>query len=418
MATAVWRILRFLMTNSRVARLIPNPETFPLAKRLKRMSLDRLVLTLCAVSLSVACGGAPIKPTEPPAHITTEERIVTEHEVTTARELTAKAERALLGQQWEEAAAALSLLLSAEPASPKAPEWLMNLAMAYERLEQRDKARATVQKVYEQFPNAPQARPALLRAATLHAYLEEWPALEAIGDKILARPDVDDVDRIMGLGARGLGRVEQGRDLQASPDILDGLDLSDRTHYSVGNVLPVAVAQLRFGLAEMRKTQSERIKFVPVPDDLMDKLERRSLLLLQAQSSYTDTVRSVDPHWAAMAGYRVGEMYRNYHRDLADIPAPSEAKTQKQKEIFYAFMHIRYRNLLLKGIAQLDQTLALGERIGDKSAWIDRAKTAKNEMEKALEEEKATIAKFPFKEEHVQKALEEILAREQKKKHP
>jgi hypothetical protein len=219
----------------------------------------------------------------------------------------------------------------------------------------------------------------------------------------------------MGLGARGLGRVEQGRDLQASPDVLDGLDLADRTHYAAGNVLPVAVAQLRFALAEMRKIQSERIKFVPVPDDFLDKLERRSTLLLQAQASYADTVRSVDPHWAAMAGYRVGEMYRNYHRDVADIPAPAQAKTVKQKQIFYAFMHIRYRNLLLKGITQLEQTIALGDRIGDKSSWIERARTAKAEMDRAIAEEKETIAKFPFTEEHVQKALEELLARAQKK---
>ncbi len=348
--------------------------------------------------------------------IQTEERIVTAHEVTTARELSLRAERALLEQRWDEAASALSLLVSAEPESPNVPEWLMNLAMAYEQGGARDKARAAVKRVYEEFPNAPQARPALLRAATLHAYLEEWAALEAIGDRLLARSDIDDVDRIMGLGSRGLGRVEQGRDLQASPDILDGLDLADRTHYATGNVLPVAVAQLRFALAEMRKIQSERIKFVPVPDNFLDKLERRSTLLLQAQTSYADTVRSVDPHWAAMAGYRVGEMYRNYHRDVADIPAPALAKTEKQKQIFYAFMHIRYRNLLLKGITQLEQTIALGERTGDKSSWIERAKTAKSEMDRAIAEEKATIAKFPFTEEHVQKALDELLAREQKKK--
>jgi tetratricopeptide (TPR) repeat protein len=348
--------------------------------------------------------------------IQTEERIVTANEVTTARELSLRAERALLEQRWDDAASALSLLVSAEPQSPNVPEWLMNLATAYEQAGARDKARSAVKRVYEEFPSAPQARPALLRAATLHAYLEEWPALEAIGDRILARSDVDDVDRIMGLGSRGLGRVEQGRDLLASPDILDGLDLADRTHYAAGNVLPVAVAHLRFALAEIRRVQSERIKFVPVPDNFLDKLERRSTLLLQAQASYADTVRSVDPHWAAMAGYRVGEMYRNYHRDVADIPAPAQAKTEKQKQIFYAFMHIRYRNLLLKGITQLEQTIALGERIGDKSSWIERAKTAKVEMDKAIAEEKETIAKFPFTEEHVQKALEELLAREQKKK--
>ena len=69
-------------------------------------------------------------------------------------------------------------------------------------------------------------------------------------------------------------------------------------------------------------------------------------------------------------------------------------------------MHVRYRVLLEKGMEMMKRTLALGEKTGVGSAWMKRAEVLKVEMDKALEDEKAVIAKFPFTEEELQKALE------------
>ena len=135
------------------------------------------------------------------------------------------------------------------------------------------------------------------------------------------------MDRIVALGSRGLARVELGEDGPRLKDVLDGLEIADQLHYGARDVLPVAVAQLRFALGEVRRVRSERITFDPLPADFAEKKSRSVRRLLEAQAAYAMAVRSIDPHWAAMAGYRVGEMYRALHRDLMQIPPPATSKT-------------------------------------------------------------------------------------------
>ena len=244
-----------------------------------------------------------------------------------------------------------------------------------------------------------------MREASVLAYLEDWPGLGKVGDALLGRPDADDVDRMMGLGARGLSKIEAGDDTGAMHDVQNWLDLVDDLKYGMQGRLPVAAAQLRFALGEVRRVRSEKISFVPVGDDFLLKINARCAGLLEAQSAYADAIRSVDPHWAAMSGYRVGEMYRALHKDLMSIP-PVNAKTDKDRQLFFGMMHVRYRVLLEKGIEMLRRTLTIGEAGQDASAWIKRAEKAKAEMESALEEEKAQIKTFPFTEDELQKALD------------
>ena len=168
----------------------------------------------------------------------------------------------------------------------------------------------------------------------------------------------------------------------------------------------MAVAQLRFALGEVRRIRSERIQFDPLPPDFLDALDQRCAGLLDAQAAYGQAVRSVDPHWAAMAGFRVGAMYRALHRDLMRVPPPASSKTEHQRQVFFAFMHVRYRILLEKGLRELEQTIALGERTSDTSEWIRRAREAKDAMQTALADEKAALAKMPFTEAEVQTALD------------
>jgi hypothetical protein len=336
-------------------------------------------------------------------------RIVTPAEVSTEPELVARAERALMEQRWRDAVDAYRTLLAADPAGPHAADYGFNLGLALEGLQERAQARDAFLELSRRFPDGERARAALVRAASLDAYLEDWTALAAIGDVLLARSDIDDTGRVVALGARGLAAIELGEESAANKDILDGLELADQLHYGAREVLPVAVAQLRFALGELRRVRSEHIQFHdPMQPDFLDKLEERCGGLLQAQDAYALAVRSIDPHWAAMSGYRVGEMYRTLHRDLMNIPAPVRSRTDRQKDMFYAFMHVRYRVFLEKGLRELEQTIALGERTADSSSWIERARDARNEMNAALEDEKARIATMPFTEEEVKAALDRL----------
>lgn len=369
----------------------------------------------------------------PPIHIEAQARIVTPGEVTTEQELAARGERALMEQRWRDAADAYRTLFAADPSGPHAADYAFDLGLALEGLQERAQARDTFLDLARRFPDGPKARAALVRAASLDAYLEDWTALLAIGDTLLGRGDVDDIDRIVALGARGLARVEileqahasstpgpgpgprdgdrgaaeHAADSAAAKDIFDGLELANQLHYGARDVLPVAVAQLRFALGELRRVRSERIRFFdPMQVDFLDKLEERCGGLLQAQDAYSLAVRSIDPHWAAMSGYRVGEMYNVLHRDLMRIPPPARSKSERQKQMFYAFMHVRYRVFLEKGLKELEQTIALGERTADSSPWIQRARDARQQMITALEDEKAQIEKMPFTEDEVKTALD------------
>lgn len=299
--------------------------------------MDRLRTTLLAAALGAllpACAGpgrqAP--PLAAPTRIDLQTHIVTPSEVTTEQELATRGERALMEQRWQDAVDAYRTLLAAEPDGQHAAEYAFDLGLALEGLQQRAAARDAFLDLARRFPEGPKARAALVRAASLDAYLEDWTALAAIGDVLMARGDLDDLDRIVALGARGLARVELGDDSAGSKDVLDGLELADGLHYGARDVLPVAVAELRFALGEVRRVRSERIRFDPLPPDYLDKLEERCGGLLEAQSAYAMAVRSIDPHWAAMAGYRVGEMYRMLHRDLMQIPPPAPAPAPAPKK--------------------------------------------------------------------------------------
>jgi hypothetical protein len=386
------------------------PMRTPTQPRAPRTAL-RWTALVAALATGCASRAAPEPRAAAPAMIHAERRIVTATDATTESELAARAERAWMEQRWHDAADAYALLVQADPAGPRAAEYLFDLGLAEEGEQERAKARDTFVDLATRFPDGVYARRARVRAATLDAYLEAWESLAAMGDAILAGAEVDDVDRLVGVGARGLARIELGDDVAASRDVLDGLDLADRLHYGERDVLPVAVAQLRFALGEVRRVRSERIRFDPLPPDFLEALDLRCAGLLDAQAAYAQAVRSIDPHWAAMAGYRVGAMYRALHRDLMQIPPPATSKTARQKQIFYAFMHVRYRILLEKGLRELEQTIALGERTSDASEWIRRARDAKQEMQTALAEEEAELAKMPFTEAEIQTALDVLQKR-------
>jgi tetratricopeptide (TPR) repeat protein len=341
-----------------------------------------------------------------PKHEEVQNQIFGKNAEGTARDLRRRAEEAILAQRWQDAVDALEPLLGGDPASANDPQLVYDLALAYEGVGAREKARARYRELVRRFPEDANARNAIVREVSLDAYLEDWPALGAMGDALLAKPNADPASRMLGYGARGLARIYAGDDAAAFRDVNTGLELVDEHRYGATGQLPVAAAMLKFTLGEVRKARSEKISLNPPGSDFVTKLELRCMHLLDAQAAYADAVRSVDPHWAAMSGYRVGEMYRQLHEHLMDIPPTEKAKTESDKQLFYGIMHVRYRVLLEKGIEMMKRTLALGEKTGAASAWMKRAEGAQADMEKRLEEEKAKLATLPFTEAELQKALD------------
>lgn len=377
------------------------------------------------VVLLGGCGGAvhTASPQVPMVHVALPPRVISSGRVEgSEQELLARGEALLVAHRWAEAADLLDLLVAADPAPPVAAPALFDLALARESLGQREFARTHFRALARRFPAHALAVPALLRAIEHHAYMEEWDPLAESGAELLARPGLTPADRMLGLGARGLGRLEGGRATDegaASRDIQDGLDLVEEHRVGDGGRLPLVAAMLRFGLGEVRRLRSERITFAPGPTDppgappadFGARLEMRSAGLLSAQSAYQEAMHAQDPHWAAMAGYRVGAMYRALHRDVLAVPKPPQVRSEGDEQIFYAAMHLRYRVLLDKGLALMNATLSLAEQTKDSSAWIRRAEEARQELQAALDSERAVLATFPFTEAEMQRGMELLLQR-------
>ncbi len=365
-----------------------------------------VVLVVGLVGLGGCAATSPKVVVAPPGLVDASNQIIGTRAEGTAKELLAKGDRALLAQRWQEAVDAFEAVLAGDPAAANDPQVVYDLALAYEGLGEREKARTRYREVVRRFPADPNARNALVREVSLDAHLEDWPALGEAGEMILARKEIDAAERMLGLGARGLSKIQAGDETAATRAIQQGLELMDETRYGATGQLPVAAAMIKYANGELRKFRSEKISLNPPGSDFVLKLEMRCAFLLEAQTSYADAIRSVDPQWAAMSGYRVGEMYRTLHHDLMLIPPTDKAKTENDKQLFYGIMHVRYRVLLEKGMEMMKRTLALGEKTGVGAAWMKRAETLKAEMDQALEVERAMITKFPFTEEELQKALE------------
>ena len=249
-------------------------------------------------------------------------------------------------------------------------------------------------------------RGAPLRLSRLFAYLERWGDLASNADRILALKDRSVLETIEAHGAKALGLVEQDKVDEAARQVGLARDLVEQHRLGESGNPPIELAQVSFALGEVRRRRSEKIGFDPMPPNFAEVLEQRCQGLLDAQSAYTDAMRSYDAHWSAMAGYRVGQLYQQLHRDVMAIPPTTRSDTLKKKQLFEGAMRLRYRVLLEKGLKMMEGTVRLGQRTGEDSAWVHRAEDAKRDIALALEDEQRALAKLPYSEAELQEALD------------
>ncbi|WP_235879918.1 hypothetical protein [Polyangium aurulentum] len=329
----------------------------------------------------------------------------------TEAELAAEFERAraaLLAGANREAAGTFDKLVRLAPEGETAPPSLYNAGVAYEALGEREEAAARHRALVRRFPGHALEKSTLFRLARLLAYTERWGELVEVADKLLTRGDLAVLQAIEARGARALGLVEQGQVDAAAREVTAAQDLAEGSRLGEAGKPPLELAQVSFALGEVRRVRSEAVTFVPVPANFAEVLEKRCQGLLDAQSAYTDAMRSLDAHWSAMAGFRVGALYQQLHRDVMKVPPPAGADTLRKKQLWEGAMRLRYRVLLEKGLRMMDGTVRLGDRTGEASAWVGRAREAKRALELALEDEKAALARLPFTEDELREALDSL----------
>ncbi|MEM9696548.1 MAG: hypothetical protein AAGA56_28655 [Myxococcota bacterium] len=284
---------------------------------------------------------------------------------------------------------------------------LYNAGLGYAKAKQPELALRRYQDLDRRFGEQSMAGEARLRAMRILSYLERWPELAGAAKRVLNRPDLNRLERIEAYGHRALAEVSTGDLAGARVSITKAQTAIEKAGLGRSGPPPVELATVSFAEGELRRIESEQIRLFPVPANFGEALEQRCQGLLDAQSSYTEAMRSNDPHWAAKSGFRVGQLYQRLHEEAMKIPPPATAD-DRQRALFTSAMRLRYRILLKKGLRMMEGTVRLSARTGEDSVWIDRAKQAKAELERSLAEEKAVLARSPYTEEEIQAALDKL----------
>jgi len=375
-----------------------------------RRPLAELAYSLaCALGLSACAASAPAEVHAPDAAPTVLDEVrITKTDPAALPGMFRDASDRLLRGENEAAAKELDQIVSVDPTGPTAAPSLFNAGVAYTAMGDLVTAADRYRKSAELDPSAPTAKTAWIRTSRLDAYLERWDDLLLVSEKVAQRPDLSALERIEAMGAKGLALVFLQRNDEAYDVLVKARNEIEDKKLGISGPPPLELAEVSFAMGEVKRIRSEKIVFVPVPADFGATLEERCTGLLDAQSAYTDAMRSMDAHWSAMAGYRVGQLYQRLHEDVMRAPPPPNATSVRQQQLWEGAMRMRYRVLLEKGLAMMKGTVELGERTGEASPWISRAKEAKKELELALEAEKSALAKLPFSESEIQTALDDL----------
>lgn len=289
-------------------------------------------------------------------------------------------------------------------------------ALCSERVGEAKDARDRFRALGDAAKDTKDGLDANFRRARLDVEIEDWADLGTGSSAILARGDVAKFDRAEALALQALSVIHGSGDLAAANKIVNAARKAIDTKSDNEVVPPQNAAAVHFAHGELLRAEGNAIVFVDqtnpqapiVAADFPVKMETRCQKILDAQEAYIEAINTKEVSWAVRAGLRVASMYIDLHEAVLAIPPPKSATTDDKKALFRGAMRLRYRILLEKGLGTLDHTINLEKAVAAKGAWLDQAKKTKSDVEKLLDTEKAEIAKLPYTEAQLQKALDDV----------
>ncbi|HEX2876600.1 MAG TPA: hypothetical protein VHP33_35340 [Polyangiaceae bacterium] len=375
------------------------------------------LLGFVGLALSACAAGTPATTTTPhqtaPAStIEVPRTVVTPHGASSIADLLREADKLAKAQRWGEAAAAYERAYSLEPEGALGDEALWGAADAHDHALQLEPALARYELVAQRQEGTPRGHDAMVRATRLLVFLGRFAQAGLYAERLLKKLELlNDYERIAVFSARALGLLERGEDQQASYFIEKGRDIVDSRQLDAAGRVPRDLAQLYYALGEYRRVRAERVVFEPLPPNFGAVLEERCQLLLDAQSAYADSMRAYDAHWSAMAGFRTAELYQRLHQDLLVVKSPPSADTERKRALFDGAVRTRYSILLTKAKSMAEHTIAMAERTGEHSEWVERTRQALKSIDERIADENAALAKLaPYTRQDFEAYLAEMEA--------
>ena len=273
------------------------------------------------------------------------------------------------------AAAALGRLADAFPASPHAAGALRDAGRAHQQLGEWSLALERFRALAAR-EGAPTGAELTFRLAECRYHLGELAEARDLLDGLVARQDLGAGDRVRALAQRGVVELEGGRPEEAERSLRLALSVwQEASERERLDVYPAAQAQ--YYLGEVYRLRTEAVRLDPASSEasLLRDLEDKTDLLLSAQGHYLRAIRLGEPDWAVAAGYRIGALYEDLHREIAGAPLPPEL-SEEEAALYRAELSGQIRVLVTKAIALYEQTLAAAQRAGVDNRFVEEAERA------------------------------------------
>lgn len=369
--------------------------------------------------LALGCAARSAPPAAAPlARIDLPRVVVTPTRTLSLAELFAEARAAADRKDYAGAAERFDRVAALEPNGELAPEALFLAGEARGLLGDRAGALERYEAVSNRYPAHPRARDAAVRAVRLLAYSEQWDWAGRYADRALEHAsELTPLQLVMAYAGKALASIASSDDVRAAVFVERGRDVVERRGLDLAGRLPPELAPLYFALGEVSRLRSERVMLEPTPR-FPALLETRCQLILDAQSAYSDAWRAYDSYWSTLAGYRLAEMYEKLHEDVMAMQPPSGADTQARRELYEGAMRLRYSVLLEKARGMMEHTLAMAERTGEKTPWVDKARTALATIREAEQAEQASLDRLPYSRQDLEEAFEELRRKGARAVHP
>jgi tetratricopeptide (TPR) repeat protein len=355
----------------------------------------------------------PVTPASSPSESTRSEvptTIVTPKEAIDVRELLARAQLALSEERYTEAANDFELASKGAQNSEERFLALRGLGTTRDLLGDPAEALILYLQADTQGSEGHLSDELQVRIVRLLVYLERYEEGAALAERI-GENEHSPLEEIALHAAVALGRIDEGDWDRAERSVSEGRTIVDERGLDRVEVPPLDLAALFFAQGELHRLHAEEIKFDPLPPDFLDRLEARCQLILDAQGAFSQAMRCQDAHWSSMSGVRVGELYKELHTDLMNLPAPPEATSPERRLLFEGAMRLRYSVLLRKAVSMMRATVSLLDRSERQSPWRKKAQEALSEIEETQRAEEAAIDALPYTRVELEAALQALGAR-------
>ena len=149
---------------------------------------------------------------------------------------------------------------------------------------------------------------------------------------------------------------------------------------------PALAAQAEFWIGDIYRSYFQEAVLDPASMDeakLGDAIESKAQFLLSAQGHYLRSIRRGDGEWATASGFRIGELYEQFHDQLVAAPLPRGLDAE-QGRVYREELHKKVRVLIGKAIRIYEQTLSTAQRVGAQNPYVARTGQALERLRKLL----------------------------------